>query len=194
MLLLKLLWPPIEPPQTNDSAVPSSPVPSKPGPSTADTERHTRKCIVCNHPDREEIERAYIHWVRPYSIAREFEFDNPRPIYRHARALGLHILRRQNSHSALDLIVENAEIAKVTGDTVIRAIRASSCLDDNGRWREPPRSVIYTYTREYIASNDGANTAVSDTSGVPSQNDSNSGCKPIRNLRIFNKTKANSSF
>lgn len=141
--------------QSHDSAVASTPMPPKPGPSTAipstpDPERHSRKCIVCNHPQREEIDRAYLRWAGMYEIAKEFDFEDERLIYRHAHALGLDVLRRRNYRFALDRLIEKAYRASVTGDTVIRAIRASCCLDDDIPWREPAKSANVNYTHQYI--------------------------------------------
>jgi len=118
--------------------------------STGHSSRHARKCSVCHRPDREEIDQAFLHWVRPDAIAREFQFEDPRPIYRHAHATGLYLRRRANVRSALEHIIEKAQSAKVTGDTVIRAIRALSCLSDDGRWSEPPKRTIVT--RQTISS------------------------------------------
>lgn len=118
--------------------------------STGAFARHARKCSVCHHPDRQEIDQAFLHWVRPDAIAREFQFEDPRPIYRHAHATGLYLRRSANVRFALEHIIEKAQSAKVTGDTVIRAIRALSCLNDDGRWSEPPKRVIVT--RQTISS------------------------------------------
>jgi hypothetical protein len=118
--------------------------------STGHSTRHARKCSVCHHPDREEIDRAFLHWVTPLGIAEDYQFEDPRPIYRHAHATGLYLRRRTNVRSALEHIIEKAQSARVTGDTVTRAIRAHSCLSDDGRWSEPPKRTIVT--RETISS------------------------------------------
>lgn len=106
--------------------------------------RHRRKCVVCHHPDRDAIEDEFIHWRSPYEIARQYHISDYRSLYRHARSTGIADLRRHNFHSALDSLVEAAEEAKVTGDCVIRAIRAYSCVDANGRWTELPTQVRFT--------------------------------------------------
>jgi len=41
-------------------------------PSRVAPERHSRKCSVCNHPEREAIEEDFIHWHSPINIARDF--------------------------------------------------------------------------------------------------------------------------
>ena len=109
--------------------------------------RHRAKCSVCQHADREEIEEEYLHWRDVWQIAQQYEIDDYRSIHRHARAYGLVHSRRENIFSALDNIVEKSEDAKVTGDMVIRAIRAYSCVTPSGQWVEPPARVVFTTER-----------------------------------------------
>jgi hypothetical protein len=117
--------------------------PAAPPPDESEPSRHARKCTVCHHPERDTIDDDFIHWMKPHTIAREFDLPE-RAIRRHARATGLHELRSRKSLHALDLIIENAKTATVTGDTVIRAIRAASCINASGKWEEPPKRVIFS--------------------------------------------------
>src|ERR1700693_3644652 len=96
--------------------------------------RHARKCTICNHPEREAIEEEFLHWHHPDGIAAAYELGSERAVYRHAHAVGIYEQRRVNLCAALDHIVENAENASVTADSVIRAIRAYSCLTPAGQW------------------------------------------------------------
>jgi len=109
--------------------------------------RHQRKCLICRHPDREDIEDDFLHWGSVWKLAQHYDIDDYRSIYRHARAFGLIERRRENFRSALDRIIENASDATVTGDTIIRAIRACSCFDNEGRWAEPPKQVVFTIVK-----------------------------------------------
>jgi len=109
--------------------------------------RHQRKCLICRHPDREDIEDDFLHWGNVWNLAQHYDIEDYRSIYRHARAFGLIERRRENFRSALDRIIENASDATVTGDTIIRAIRACSCLDNEGRWAEPPKQVVFTIVK-----------------------------------------------
>ena len=110
-------------------------------------DRHRRKCVICRHPDRDAIEEEFIHWRGPYELALQYKIADYRTLYRHARAAGILLTRRENFHSALDSIVEAAAEARVTGDCVIRAIRAYSCIDRHGRWTEIPSQVSFTSAR-----------------------------------------------
>jgi len=114
-------------------------------------DRHERKCLICNHPDRDAIEEDFLHWHSPSAIASRFDVTRD-SIYRHAHATRLFSRRAGKIRSVLDLIIEQADRVKVTGDTIIRAVRAYSCITDDGRWIEPPpRQVIVTRREELPA-------------------------------------------
>jgi hypothetical protein len=108
-----------------------------------DPNRHSRKCSVCNHPDRDAIEEEFLHWRSPHAIGAHYDIHR-KSIYRHAHAMGLFAQRQGHVRSVLERIIEQAEDATVTGETVINALRAFTCLQDDGRWVEPPRRVIYS--------------------------------------------------
>jgi hypothetical protein len=109
--------------------------------------RHQRKCTICRHPEREAIEEAFLHWHNPGNICSDYQLGDRRAIYRHAHATGLFERRRDNLRSILEHLLERAEGARLTADTVIRALRAYTCLTDTGRWVEPPTHVIFSMTR-----------------------------------------------
>jgi hypothetical protein len=113
-----------------------------------DTLRHTRKCRICKHPQRADIEQDFLHWRNPHEIVNAYSLPHYSVIYRHAQALGLTARRNENFRSILDILVEQAAEAKVTGNTVIRAVRAYSCLNDKGRWTDPPTRVIHESVRK----------------------------------------------
>ncbi len=106
-------------------------------------ERHARKCMVCHHPEREAIEEEYLNWHSPSKSAAHHNIA-PRTLYRHAEALGLTRRRRGNMRAVLDRLLDRAEEATVTGDNIIRALRAYTCLADDRHWVEPPSRVIYS--------------------------------------------------
>jgi hypothetical protein len=107
-------------------------------------ERHSRKCVICRHPDRSAIEEEFVHWGDPWDIARDYELGEYRAVYRHAHAAGLTLRRRENLHSALDMLLENTRRATISADGIIRAIRAYSCVDAMGRWVDPPTQVNFS--------------------------------------------------
>jgi len=110
-------------------------------PNESALERHQRLCTICNHEDREAIEEEFVNWYPPDATAEEYGIEW-RAIYRHAHATGIFSARERNLRSALGHIVEQANSVTPTIDGVLRAIRAYSCLDRDGRWTEPPARVV----------------------------------------------------
>ena len=104
--------------------------------------RHKRRCTVCKHPEREAIEEAFLQWRRPGDLRLEFDLPNRTSIYRHAHTFGLFEKRARNLRHALGAIIEEAERVEPTADSILRAIRAYGCIDNQGRWIEPPKHII----------------------------------------------------
>jgi hypothetical protein len=108
-------------------------------PAPASLLRHQRKCRICNHEHRRAIESRFLLWESAYSIVKEFGLGHRSLLYRHATATGLLHQRRENFTSVLDSMVEQCESAPVTASSILRAIRAYSCLKAHGRWVDPPK-------------------------------------------------------
>jgi hypothetical protein len=106
-------------------------------------DRHSRKCRICRHPEREAIEQEYRDWFNPTQIARHYKIPE-RPLYRHFHAVGLVSSRRENLRMILDRIIERGPQNRVSGNTIIKAIRAQCCLTDGNKWVEPPTHVIFS--------------------------------------------------
>ena len=111
-------------------------------PPPPDLARHRRKCVVCNHPDREEIEEQFIEWRHPNEIANDFQIEEARYIRRHARALGLYARRRDNYLFTLENLLERSDEIELTAAAYIKAVRAYACMCDTVRWTEPAIRVI----------------------------------------------------
>jgi hypothetical protein len=122
-----------------------------------DLARHEAKCSICNHPDREEIDEDFVHWLNPYRIAARYTLHDRSAVYRHARATGLYQLRRTHMQFILEHILEQVEDVDVTAHSIIRALRAYSRVSETGQWTEPPTRVIVST----------APTAVSQPSDLP---------------------------
>jgi hypothetical protein len=121
---------------------------------TPDFLRHARKCCICRHPRREEIESDFLVWRNPSQIMKEYELAHHAAIYRHAHATGLASRRRENAHAVLDSIVEQVDDVQVTGSTILRAMRAYSCLTSKGRWINPLKRIIHQITPRTDAPHD----------------------------------------
>jgi hypothetical protein len=110
--------------------------------SAPELDHHQRRCTICRHPEREAIEEAFLQWRSINSMMSEFRFPHHSVIYRHAHATGLFARRGRRLRFALDHLIQNADQILPTGDNILRAIRAYSCLDDEGKWHEIPSQVI----------------------------------------------------
>ena len=111
-------------------------------------ERHSRRCIICHHPEREAIEEEFVHWRAPWKLSQDYKLADYRTVYRDARAAGLLLQRRERLHSALDAFVESVDDVTFTGDTILRAMRAYSCIDSQGRWTEIPTQVQFSTSND----------------------------------------------
>jgi|GEM_PF-6318159 len=105
-----------------------------------DFSRHSRRCCICLHPDRDAIEGDFIRWRSPELIARDYKIANRTSIYRHAHCTGLFAWRRRELGRVLEGILENAEhVPLEASDAIVRAARVYAHLDENGNWFEPAR-------------------------------------------------------
>lgn len=105
--------------------------------------RHDRKCSVCRHPERDEIEKEFLRWRSPERIAKDFGIANHCSIYRHAHATGLFAQRATHLKLSLSPLIERAVTVPVTADSIVRAIIACAHIDDEGKWVSPPKHVIH---------------------------------------------------
>lgn len=108
----------------------------------ASIERHARKCAVCKHKDRADIESDFLHWHSPDEIICDYDIRNSAVLYRHAHATGLFNQRMNNIRYAAAHIVDRAETVNPTATAVLKAIRACTLINDDGQWIEPPTRII----------------------------------------------------
>jgi hypothetical protein len=105
--------------------------------------RHTRKCIVCRHPERKGIELEFLGWRSAKDIADDYGVPDYSSIYRHARATKLFERRRANVRVALEPIIEGAEHARVTAEAVVHAVRTYAQINDSGKWVPTTAHVVH---------------------------------------------------
>ena len=124
----------------------AAPPKQNPSENKADARRHSRKCQVCCHPEREAIEWAFVNWRSPNRIASAYKLSGD-SLYRHAQALDLYDKRSSSLRSVLDNILERGVETAITGDTILRAVRAYTCLTDQNAWIEPTSQVVFSNHR-----------------------------------------------
>jgi hypothetical protein len=84
--------------------------------------RHSRKCTVCRHPDRDAIESLFLLWRSPVKLAVAFGIADHSHIYRHVHATGL-FARRQTTKRPAKFAIGQMILATATPERVIRAVR-----------------------------------------------------------------------
>jgi hypothetical protein len=127
----------------------TGPHPQKSSP-LPELKRHARKCAICHHPDRADLEEAFVCWRSADLIQQDYDLPNYHTIYRHARALGLYE-RRQNLRFAAELLIEHADQAQPDANIILRAIHACARINDRGEWVEPARRLIVTNGNQQAA-------------------------------------------
>jgi hypothetical protein len=104
--------------------------------------RHSRKCSVCHHPDREFIDDDYLRWLSPETIARQYKISHHSVVYRHADATGLRTQRRAALRATLEHFIEQADNVRVTAHSIVSAVRLYSQINDQGQYTPSPRRHI----------------------------------------------------
>jgi hypothetical protein len=112
-------------------------------PNRSASPRHDRRCCVCRHRERAEIESEFLRWRSAQSIAKEYGIAHHSSIYRHAHATGLFAQRATHLRLALSPLIEQAAVVHVTADSIVRAVALCARLTDDGEWIVPPKHVIY---------------------------------------------------
>jgi hypothetical protein len=95
--------------------------------------RHSQHCTVCRHPERAEIERAFVEWRSQTAIAREYRLGSRLVVYRHARACGLVKKRNNSIRGALCDFIERSSRVKPTAAAFVAACATLARLDVQGR-------------------------------------------------------------
>ena len=104
--------------------------------------RHRRRCVVCTHRQRDDIEQNFLRWRSPEKLARDYGIADHSSIYRHVHATGLYALRQRTIHAALESILERSDRAHASDIDVVRAASAYAHIDHSGQWVDPPTQFI----------------------------------------------------
>jgi hypothetical protein len=110
----------------------------------SDLSYHARKCSICRHPQRAEIEQALLNWDCISSITTEYHLPGRAALYRHAHAVGLFARRNRGLRGALARIIEKASEAEPDALTIVRAVELFARINDHGEWIAPASSVTST--------------------------------------------------
>jgi hypothetical protein len=103
--------------------------------------RHRRTCKICAHPERFEIEQAFVTWTSPAAISQQYGLADRTSVYRHAHALQLFLKRRQNIRAAPERIIERVGDVEVTATAIVTAIQTLAKINAAGRWIAPAEQI-----------------------------------------------------
>ncbi len=155
-------------PEQSPSAPAAPPSPSDPS-SPPDFSRHSRRCSICAHPDRDDIEGDFVRWRSPQQIAREYNLPDRFSVYRHAHYAGLFQRRKRQVARVLESFLESAESCPIeAADMIIRATRLYVRINEHGDWVEAPRTQYFiTGTMEPAEPSAPSPTLSTDPSSDP---------------------------
>ncbi|MGB8802709.1 MAG: hypothetical protein WCC97_18675 [Candidatus Acidiferrales bacterium] len=97
------------------------------------TNPHSQSCRICRHPQREQIEAAFLDWIPMVQIAKDFKLTDRQVVRRHARAMHLFKKRDANVRSALSAFIERGARLRPNPASFVAACTALSKLDAEGR-------------------------------------------------------------
>jgi hypothetical protein len=93
--------------------------------------RHTSRCYVCQHPDKDEIEAKYLKFVPQIELAEDYALPEP-ALTRHFQYFGLHLKRANNTKRIQELIINKGVEALANDEIEIKTsdiVAASKHLD-----------------------------------------------------------------
>lgn len=130
-------------PQAAESAPPKHAKPERSihrdfSPKRESCGRHSRKCQICNHPERHSIEGDFLHWKRAGWIEERYALRGKCTIYRHARATGLDVLRRKSLSRSAEEILDKVDAVAPSASLILRAARTLASLNERGQRIKPP--------------------------------------------------------
>jgi hypothetical protein len=131
----------------------------------ANLARHARKCAICHHPRREQIEDDFLRWSDPWHITRTFDLPSRSSLYRHVEALGLIQQRRINLRGVAERLLERVDHASITASAVVRAMRVFAHIGEDGQWFEPPKRIVVTH----VHTTDAASLSVAPATQAATQ-------------------------
>lgn len=150
-------------------------------------DRHQRKCSICRREDRDEIDQAFLHWNSISSIELDYRLTE-RALYRHAHATGLYARRKRNLRFVLENVLERHAEARITVDSLLRALRAYVSINDDGEYLERPAQVIVSSGGLFHGASPGISPTLS--SAQPSRTLANAPSRrAIRRGRPAQRTK-----
>jgi hypothetical protein len=156
-------------------------------------ERHSRKCSICKHPYRQEIDESFLHWRSPRTIMNCFGIKTETTIYHHAHAFSFFALRNPKLQSAFANAIEDIDTCDFTGREMLDAVRALAHLTADGRWIHPTSKSEVMYSMRRLpaaqaalpAHTDARPAVAGDEILIASAPNIKKPCKPLKTILSY---------
>ena len=89
--------------------------------------RHQSQCSVCSHPQRQELEEAWLDWGSTTLLAEKYGLSRD-GIYRHAHALGLFRERQNRIKRLYEKVLERLDTVKFSGSDLVKVLKEYTAL------------------------------------------------------------------
>jgi len=113
--------------------------------SSAGVRRHQSQCSVCSHPQRQEIEDAWLNWANTTELADKYRLSRD-ALYRHMHALGCYSERQSRRKRLYENILERAQMTSFRGSDLVRILKEYALLcereEANQAARVPGQEVL----------------------------------------------------
>lgn len=105
-------------------------------------ERHRRKCKICNHPDRKEIEDEYLRCVPYVELSKRWKISYE-TFVTHGVKTGL--WQRRDRKAFYWKLIEHAPIEKMTVENALEAAKQLDRLEGKLDHNAPPANIQVIY-------------------------------------------------
>lgn len=95
--------------------------------------RHSRRCKVCHHAERAEIEERYVRWEPLAKICRAYGIRSRSMLDRHVRANRLDEKRNGNIKGLVIAFLERGLSLRPTAASFVQAVGILARLDESGK-------------------------------------------------------------
>jgi len=89
--------------------------------------RHQSQCSVCSHPERQEIEDAWLDWGSTTLLAEKYGLSRD-CIYRHAHALGFFRERQKGIKRLYEKVLERLDTVEFSGSDLVKVLKEYTTL------------------------------------------------------------------
>lgn len=94
---------------------------------SASLRRHQSQCSVCTHPQRQEIEEAWLDWANTIDLADKCGLSRD-AVYRHMHVLGLFHERQKRRKRLYENILERAPITSFRSSDIVKLLKEYMAL------------------------------------------------------------------